>query len=393
MNNFTFHSPTEFVFGKDTETKAGELLKKYGAKKVLVHYGSQRIVESGFLGKITDSIKAAGIDFVLLGGVRPNPEDTLVYEGIELCRKEGVDFILAVGGGSPIDSAKAIAAGVPYSGDFWDFFSKKASIKEALPVATLLTIPAAGSEGSTSTVINKAEPGKPINKRGAGSQLLRPVFSILNPELCYTLPKNQRAAGVADMMSHVMERYFTKTQGVDITDRLCEAILQNLIKYAPVVMKEPNDYEAWANLMWSGVIAHNDTCGVGRTGDWATHSIEHELSALYDVTHGDGLATMFPAWMLHVYKEDIDRFVQFAQRVWGIEHKGDKEATALAGIDALRNFWASIELPVNFEQLGAKAEDIPTLVENLAINTQDTSWGEFKKLTKSDVKKIFENAL
>ena len=391
MNNFNLHTPTDFVFGKDAELKVADKLKQYGATKVFIHYGGGSVVKSGLLQRVEDTIKAAGISYVKLGGAQPNPIDKLVYEGIEICKKEAVDFILAVGGGSAIDSAKAIAVGALYDGDFWDFFDNKKVIDKALPVATILTIPAAGSEASNSMVITKTLGVKDALKRGSGSSHIIPVFSLLNPELNYTLPAFQTACGVADMMAHVMERYFTPSKDVEISDRLCEAILLAIISEAPTAVKEPNNYVARANLTWSGVIAHNDSCGVGRVGDWSSHGLEHELSALYDVAHGAGLAVIFPAWMKFVYETDIDRFVKFATRVWGVEDCGDKKAVALKGIDALEKFFTSIGLPVNFEQLGAKKDDIDKLVETLNINTGG-SFGSFKILSMEDARKIYEIA-
>ena len=305
-----------------------------------------------------------------------------------MCRKEQVNFILAIGGGSVIDSAKAIAAGVPYVGDFWNFFERTVTINKALPVATILTIPAAGSEASESMVITKSKAGL---KRGAGSSRLRPVFSILDPVLTFSLPANQTAYGIADMMAHVMERYFTQTQGVDLTDRLCEAVLLSIIKEAPIVIREPENYEARANIMWAGTMAHNGICGVGREEDWATHGLEHELSALYGVAHGAGLAVMFPAWMHYVYTSGIDRFVQFAVRVWGIECSGNKKETALKGIKALKDFFASLGLPVNFAQLGVKSGDIDKLIETLKINTGGRL-GAFRPLDMTDARAIYEIA-
>jgi len=388
MDNFRYYSPTEFIFGKNTVGKIGQWIKKYGGTKVLLHYGEQSAIKSGLLAEVENSLQNEFIDYVKLGGVQPNPIDTLVYRGIELCRKELVNFILAVGGGSVIDSAKAIAAGVPYAGDFWNFFEKTVTINRALPVATILTISAAGSEGSENSVITKSQGGL---KRGVKSPFLRPALSILDPTLTFSLPANQTAYGIADMMAHVMERYFTQTQGVDFTDRLCEAILLSIIKEAPIVMREPQNYEARANLMWAGTMAHNGICGVGREEDWASHGLEHELSAFYDVAHGAGLSVMFPAWMQYVYASGIDRFVQFAVRVWGIEFTGDKKETALKGISALKEFFVSLGLPVNFNQLGAKAADIDKLINTLRINTGG-QFGAFRKLDMTDARMIYEIA-
>lgn len=391
MNNFRFYSPTEFVFGRNTVINTASLIKQYGGSKVLIHYGGQSAIKSGLLAEIENNLQNNFIEYVKLGGVQPNPVDTLVYEGIELCRKENVNFILAVGGGSVIDSAKAIAAGALYSGDFWNIFEHKVTINKAIPLGTILTIPAAGSEGSQSMVITKVKGvDKPL-KRGAGSNLLRPVFAIMDPVLTFTLPANQTAYGIADMMAHIMERYFSQTSNVEVTDRLCEGLLKSIIKEAQVVINEPENYDARANIMWAGTIAHNGICGVGRQEDWASHGLEHELSALYDVPHGAGLAVMFPAWMKYVYSSGVDKFVQFAIRVWDIEHTGSKKDIALKGIEATKSFFSSIGLPVSFQELGAKEEDIPRLVETLEIN-QGKEFGYFQRLDMTDATAIYEIA-
>ncbi len=282
MDNFMFHSPTKFVFGKDTENQAGELAAKFGAKKMLLHYGGGSVVRSGLLDRVKQSVTAAGIGFVELGGVLPNPVDMKVYEGIDLCKKENVDFILAVGGGSAIDSAKAIAMGVCYDGDFWDFYAGLKQSEKALPVATVLTIAAAGSEGSESSVITKTDGNF---KRGYSNDIIRPVFSILNRALTPTLPLFGPAAGAADIMAHVLERYFTNTKNVETTDRLCEALLLTMLNEVPKALANPDDYDARANIMWAGMVAHNNIVGVGRKQDWSSHGLEHELSALYGATH------------------------------------------------------------------------------------------------------------
>jgi len=389
MNNFTFYSPTYFVFGKDTENEAGHYVKRFGGSKVLIHYGGGSVVRSGLLDRVKTSLTKENIAFVELGGVQPNPRSGLVYEGIDLCRKEGVDFILAVGGGSVIDSAKAIAAGVKYDGDFWDFYEGK-PVEDALPVATVLTIAAAGSEGSGDSVITKEEG---MLKRGASGEALRPVFSILNPALTQTLPAYQTAAGATDIIAHVFERYFTNTKEVEITDRLCEAVLLTMIKEVPRVIADPNNYEARANIMWAGMVAHNNIVGVGRDQDWSSHIIEHELSALYDVAHGAGLAVIFPAWMTYVYKHNVNRFAQIAVRVWGCQMNFENpEATALEGIERLKQFLTSIGMPISFKELGAKEEDIPTMVEKLGLGENGTIGG-FVKLTSKDVEQIYRLAL
>lgn len=389
MNNFTFYSPTYFVFGKNTENEAGHYVKRFGGTKVLIHYGGGSVVRSGLLDRVKASLDKENISYVELGGVQPNPRSGLVYQGITLCREEQVDFILAVGGGSAIDSAKAIAAGVPYEGDFWDFYEGK-PVTKALKVATVLTIAAAGSEGSGDSVITKEEG---MLKRGASGEAIRPVFSILNPELTQTLPAFQTAAGATDIMAHVFERYFTNTKDVEITDRLCEAVLLTMIKEVPKVIANPNDYEARANIMWAGMVAHNNLVGVGRDQDWSSHGIEHELSALYDVAHGAGLAVVFPAWMTYVMKQDVNRFAQLAVRLWGCNmNYFNPEETAKEGIERLKQFLTSIGMPINFEQLGAKEEDIPFMAKNLGLGENGTMGG-FVKLTSKDVEQIYRLAL
>ncbi|MBE6836624.1 MAG: iron-containing alcohol dehydrogenase [Ruminococcus sp.] len=389
MDNFEFYSPTEFVFGRERENDCGRFVKKYGGKKVLIHYGGGSAVKSGLLDRVKASLDAEGIAYVCLGGVKPNPRDTLVYEGIDLCKKEGIDFILSVGGGSCIDSAKAIAIGVPYDGDFWDFYGKGKAIEKALPVGTVLTIAAAGSEGSPSSVITK-EDG--MLKRGTGSDLIRPKFSILNPQLTCTLPAYQTACGATDIMAHVFERYFTNTSEVEVTDRLCEAILLTMVKEVPRVIENPDNYEARANIMWAGTVAHNDIVGVGRSQDWNSHNIEHELSGLYDVAHGAGLAVVMPAWMEFVYKHNVMRFAQMAVRIFGCQMNFENpEATALEGIYCFRRFLREIGMPINFEELGAKEEDIPVLVEKLGLG-DGLTWG-FVRLSSKDVAEIYMNAV
>lgn len=389
MNNFTFYSPTYFVFGKDTENEAGHYVKRFGGTKVLIHYGGGSVVKSGLLDRVKASLKKEDISYVELGGVKPNPRSGLVYEGIDLCKKEDVDFILAVGGGSVIDSAKAIAAGVKYDGDFWDFYEGK-PVTEAIKVGTVLTIAAAGSEGSGDTVITKEEG---MLKRGAGGEALRPAFSILNPALTQTLPAFQTAAGATDIMAHVLERYFTNTEEVEVTDRLCEAVLLTMIKEVPRVIADPNNYDARANIMWAGMVAHNNIVGVGRSQDWASHGIEHELSALYDVAHGAGLAVIFPAWMSYVMKHNVNRFAQFATRVWGCHMNfANPEETAKEGIEKFKQFLTSIGMPINFKELGAKEEDIPYMVKTMGVTDTRTT-GNFVKLNAKDVEAIYRLAL
>ncbi|MBR5372437.1 MAG: iron-containing alcohol dehydrogenase [Oscillospiraceae bacterium] len=388
MNNFQFWSPTEFVFGKDTENKAGQYVKKHGGTNVLLHYGGKSAIKSGLLDRVKASLDQAGIRYTELGGVKPNPRDTLVYEGIKLCREQKIDFILAVGGGSTIDSSKAIAMGVPYEGDFWDFYVDKAEPKAALPVGTVLTIAAAGSEGSPDSVITKEDGWL---KRGAGTDLIRPRFSILNPQLTCTLPAYQTACGATDIMAHVFERYFTNTTEVEITDRLCEAVLQTMIHETPRVIADPENYDARANIMWAGMVAHNNIVGVGREQDWNSHGIEHELSALYDCAHGAGLAVIMPAWMEFVYSHDVMRFAQAAVRIWGCPMDfANPENTAREGIRRFRGFLRSIGMPLTFDELGAKTEDIPHLVKTFGIGDGRTDG--FVKLSAEDITAIYNIA-
>ena len=389
MNNFVFYSPTEFVFGKATEMQVGALARKHGARKVMIVYGGGSVVRSGLLDRVKQSLQEAGIEYCLMGGVQPNPVDTKVYEGIEFCRREQADMLLPVGGGSVIDTAKAIAAGVLYEGDFWDFYIGKAKVTKALKVAVVLTIPAAGSEGSGNTVITKLDGLQKLSLRVP--EVLRPVFSIMNPELTYTLPPFQTACGVADMMAHIMERYFTNTQEVEIGDRLCEGTLMAIINEAPKVMRNPEDYGARANLMWAGMIAHNGTCGVGCEEDWASHFLEHEISAIYGVTHGAGLSVIFPAWMTWMVEHNVGKIAQYAVRVWGVPESEDKKAVALEGIGKLKAFFSSLGLPVTFKELGIEDPDIDRLADSLHRNKGELV-GNYVKLTKQDSKEIYRLA-
>ena len=390
MNNFTFYSPTYFVFGKEEENNVGKYVKRFGGTRVLIHYGGS-VVRTGLLDRVKASLTAEGLSFVELGGVKPNPRSGLVYEGIALCRKEKVDFVLAVGGGSTIDSSKAIAAGTVYEGDFWDFYCGK-QVTKALPVGTILTISAAGSEGSPDSVITKEEG---MFKRGATGEGLRPAFSILNPALTQTLPPYQTACGITDIMAHLFERYFTNTQDVEVTDRVIEGLLMTMIHEGPKVIENPDDYQARANIMWAGMMAHNNCCGVGRDQDWASHDLEHELSALYDCAHGAGLAVVFPAWMEYNMNHDVMRFAQVANRVWGcamdFQHP---EVTAKAGIQAFRTFLKSIGMPQTMAELGGKEEDIPYLAHTAAYgNGNNGTLGGFVVLQEKDMENIYRRML
>ena len=387
MNNFTFYSPTYFAFGKDTENETGKLVKRFGGSKVLLHFGGGSVIRSGLMDRVKKSLDAENIPYIELGGVKPNPRSGLVYEGIELCRKEGVDFVLAVGGGSTIDSAKAIAAGVVYEGDFWDFYSGK-YIEKALPVGTILTISAAGSEGSPDSVITN-ENG--MFKRGATGDAIRPAFTILNPALTQTLPAYQTACGITDIMAHLYERYLTNTKDVEVTDRLIEALLLTMIAEGRKVIADANDYQARANIMWAAMMAHNNSCGVGRSQDWTSHDVEHELSAVYDCAHGAGLAVVMPAVFTYNMNHNVLRFAQVATRVWGCQMDFDHpEITAKAGIEALRSFLIEIGMPKNFEELGAKEEDIEKMAHSCTYgNGRPGEIGGFVSLNQKDIENIY----
>lgn len=390
MLNFNYYSPTEFVFGRGAEERAGEMIRKRGGTKVLVHFGGGSAIRSGLMDRVTASLDAAGLPYITLGGVQPNPRSSLVYRGIELAHAEGVDFILAVGGGSVIDSSKAIALGVPYDGDFWDFFCGKAKPERVLGVGVVLTLAAAGSEGSKSCVITQEDGGF---KRGCGNELNRPKFALMNPEVTYTLPAYQTACGATDMMAHVLERYFTNEKGVDLTDRLCEAVLSAVIKAAPVAIAEPDNYEARAQLMWASTLAHNDSCGLGREGDWASHQIEHELSARYDVAHGAGLAVVFPAWMRYQLDHDPMRFAQLAVRVWGCDMDFEHpEKTGLEGIERYEQFLKSIGMPTRLGELHVDPADIPAMAEKCKRNNAG-KLGFFRPLDTGDIAKILYSAM
>ena len=393
MIDFDYWSPTYIAFGKGKESRAGELVRRFGGRKALVHYGGGSAVRSGLLARVKASLAEAGVAFVELGGVKPNPRSSLVEEGVRLAIAEGVDFLLAIGGGSVIDSSKAIAIGAANGGEWRRFYVGKEVkvrpvIPAALPVGVVLTIAAAGSEGSTNSIIN-LEPGN--LKRGAGGDILRPKFAILNPELTMTLPPFQTACGLADMFAHLCERYFSPTRDVTLTDNLCEAVMRTIVEESAKVMANPSDYQARANVMWAGTLAHNDICGAGRVQDWASHSIEHELSALYDCAHGAGLAVVMPAWMTYVYKTDPARFARFARNVFDVGHGAPDADAALAGIAAFRKWLKSLGLPLTFAELGAKEEDIPLLVKTL--NLSGNTLGGFQPLSEDDVTAIFRLCL
>ena len=358
MNNFQFYSPTLFAFGDGEEKNTGALVRRFGGTKVLLVCGGGSIRANGVYDAVTASLQEEGLPWAELWGVQPNPRSGKVYEGIELLRREGCDFLLAVGGGSVIDTAKAIGFGADYDGDFWDFFIGKTPITTMVPVGVVLTISAAGSEGSDSCVITH-ENGN-LKWGCPKTDVLRPKFAVMNPRFTCSLPPYQTACGAADMMAHIMERYFTNTPDVALTDRLAEALLVSIKEAAPIAMADDHDYESHATLMWAGMLAHNNSVGVGREQDWGSHQMGHEISAKYDTAHGASLAVMFPAWMKYVYKHDVKRFVQFATRVWDVDPAGKTdEQIALEGIAAMQNFFISLGMPasviiflkrINFQQ-------------------------------------------
>ena len=363
MKNFTFYSPTLFAFGDGEEKKVAELVQRFGGTKVLLIYGGGSVKRNGAYDSVTGSLQEAGIPWTELTGIQANPRSGKVYEGIEIVRKEGCDFLLALGGGSVIDTAKAIGVGAGYDGDFWDFFTGKAKVETTLPVGTVLTISAAGSEGSDSMVITH-ENGN-LKWGAPKTDVIRPKFSVLNPRYTCSLPLYQIASGAVDMFAHIVERYFSNTPNVELTDRLAEALMKTIVDAAPKALADTNDYNSRADLMWAGMLAHNNTCGVGRAQDWASHQIEHELSAFYDCAHGAGLAVVMPAWMEYVMDHDVMRFAKFAVNVFGCEMDyAHPELTAKAGIARLREFFRSLNMPTNFAEIGAKEEDIPAMVEH-----------------------------
>ncbi len=388
MDDFIFQNPTKIIFGRGTEAQVGREAQAFSGKALIV-FGGGSVKRTGLFDRVTASLLESGVSYLELGGVAPNPRLSLVREGIALCRKDRIGLILAIGGGSAIDSAKAIALGVPYSGDVWDFFMGKAEPKSALPVGTILTIPAAGSEASTASVITNEEG---MLKRGFNSPLIYPSFSILNPELAFTLPKAQVANGVADIMSHLLERYFTNSRPVEFTDRLIEATLRTVIDAAPRVLDKGDDYDSWAELMWAGTVAHNNLLNTGRVGDWGSHDLEHELSAAYDVAHGAGLAVVFPAWMKYVYKHDVARFAQIAARVWGVDSLFfDLDRAALAGISRLESYWSSIGLATRLSGLGIGTERIAEMADKCSSGGTRTV-GNFVKIGKAEAQTIYSMA-
>lgn len=389
MKDFEYYSPTRLIVGRGKENEAGRWAKFQGAKKVLVHYGSGSAVRSGLLDRVLKSLQAEQLDVVQLGGVVANPRDTLVYEGIDLCKRENIDFVLAVGGGSVLDSAKAIAIGACYDGDFWDFYGRGKQPQRRLGLGTVITLMATGSEASNSSVIKRAD--EPL-KRGLRSDLNRPDFSIINPELTFTLPLDQVGFGAADMMAHIMERYFTTTPDVSLTDHLCEGAMKSIVEQAPLALKNLLDYEPRANLFFASTLAHIGLLGMGRTEDWSVHAMEHELSGRYNTAHGAGLAAMYPAWILHHLPHRPMRIAQFANRVLGIPLDfRNPENTGREGAKALSRLFKSWGCPQNLRELGIPREDLPMLVKATKRNA-DGSCGWFLPLKDDDILAIYESA-
>lgn len=392
MENFAYYTPTKVVFGKDEEKNVGKLAKDFGAKKVLIHYGGGSAVRSGLIDRIKTSLSEENISFVELGGVKPNPRLSLIYEGIKLAKENGVDFILAVGGGSVIDSAKGIGYGVanPDIEDVWDLYIGKKKTQKCAPIGVVLTIAAAGSEMSSGSVVTKEDEQL---KRSYGCDNARPKFAIMNPELTYTLPKYQIACGVVDIMMHTMERYFSPVGNLELTDKIAEGLLKTMIKYGKLSLENPTNYEARTEIMWASSLAHNGLTGCGGIGDWSTHQLEHDLGGVYDIAHGAGLAAVWGSWARYVYKENPRRFAQFAENVFGIEKVGTDEEMAIKGIEAMENFYKEIEMPISISETGINLsdEDVEMLAEKCS-NNGTRYIGSFKKLFKKDMAKIYSMA-
>lgn len=391
MFNFTYYTPTRVIFGRGTEAQTGKLVKEQNCKKVLIHYGGGSVVRSGLLDKVKKALDAEGISYVELGGAVPNPRLSLVYEGIDLCKKEGVDFVLAVGGGSAIDSAKAIGYGVANEGDVWDFYAKTRDAVACLPIGVVLTLSATGSEMSNSSVITKEEGWE---KRSYNTDMGRPKFAIMNPELTMTLPEYQTSCGAADILMHTMERYFTSGGNMEITDSIAEALMRTVIANAKILMKEPLNYEARAEIMWAGSLSHNGLTGCGNDGgDFASHMLEHELGGMFDVAHGAGLAAIWGTWARYVYKDCIPRFYKFAVNVMQVEGGEDKEAVALKGIEAMEDFYREIHMPTSLTELGIHPteEQFVQLAKGCAAATKGKK-GSAKVLYEEDMLKIYKLA-
>ena len=392
MFDFKYYTPTKVLFGKNTEEKVADFIKEFGGKKVLIHYGGGSVIRSGLMQRVTDQLDKAGIPYVMLGGAVPNPHLSLVYEGIELCKKEGIDFLLAVGGGSAIDSAKAIGYGVMNEGDVWDFYDYKRTVKACMPLGVILTLAATGSEMSDSSVITKEEG---LVKRGYSSDFGRPRFAILNPELTMTLPDYQTACGCTDIMMHTMERYFTNGGNMELTDSMAEALLRTVKENALILVKDPKNYDARAEVMWAGSLSHNGLTGCGNDGgDWMTHKLEHELGGLYDVAHGAGLAAIWGSWARYVYKNCLPRFKRYAINVMGVPATGTDEEIALKGIEAMEDFYREIKMPTNLRELGVNAteEDLKLMAHKCAVGV-DGGKGSARFLREEDMLEIYRMSM
>lgn len=390
MLDFTYHFPTKIIFGKNAMEKITEAVQEQKAKNIMIQFGGGSVIKNGILKKVTDALDKADVKYTLLGGVSPNPKLSFINKAIDICKEKDIDFLLAVGGGSVIDSCKATAAGAKYNGDVWDFLSGKALPIDSIPLASVLTLSAAGSEVSPGAVVTKEEGGL---KRSVKGETLRPVFAILNPENTYTVSKYQTACGIVDIMMHTIERYFTKTQNVELIDEFAEGLLRAVIDAGKKVMKNLQDYDARATLMLSGSFSHNDFTGMGRQQDWGTHKLEHEVSGIdTNIAHGAGLAVLFPAWAQYVMDVDIDRFCRFAKNVWGISANGkSKEELAKAGIKATADFFKFLEMPSTLTDLGLKEEDIYTMSKKCFGFYGEV--GAFKKLSYEDMVEIYKLAL
>lgn len=389
---FDYYTPTKVVFGKHTESRVGELVKEFGGKKLLLHYGGGSAVRSGLIDTVKRILDGEGIAYVCLGGAMPNPRLSLVYEGIDLCKKEGVDFILAIGGGSVIDSAKAIGYGVTNEGDVWDFYDKKRQAKSCLPIGVILTLSATGSEMSDSSVITKEEG---LLKRGYSSDYGRPRFAIMNPELTMTLPDYQTACGCTDIMMHTMERYFTSSGNMELTDQIAEGLLRTVMQNARLLVKEPGNYDARAEIMWAGSLSHNGLTGCGGDGgDWMPHKLEHEISALFDVAHGAGLAAVWGSWARYVYRSCLPRFTRFALNVMGIDADGTAEEIAAKGIAQMEAFYREIHMPTNMRELGITPteEELKEMAHKCAVGVGGEK-GSAKVLNEADMLAILRAAV
>lgn len=388
MFDFTYYTPTKVVFGRNTELETAKLIKEFGGRKVMVVYGGGSVERSGLLGRVTALLDSEKIPFISFKGAVPNPRLGLVYEGIDICKAENIDFILAVGGGSAIDTAKAIGYGAYNEGDVWDFYDYKRKAQGCLPIGVILTLAATGSEMSDSSVITKEEG---LVKRGYSSDYARPKFAIMNPELTMTLPDYQTASGCTDIMMHTMERYFTNGGNMEITDALAEGLLRTVIANARILVKDPHNYDARAEVMWAGSLAHNGLTGCGNDGgDWMPHKLEHELGGLFDVTHGAGLAAVWGSWARYVYKDCLPRFKKFAVNVMGINDNGTDEEIAIRGIEALEAFFKEIKMPISIPELGVNAskEDLEVMAHKCAVGVNGAK-GSAKLLKEQDMLEIF----